>query len=227
MCVGSPFEPELLAELSTVFDRPRHEVQGEFCGRLASNIASGKITTDQLAGAMQEDPKALIELTLALLDPAAPVASNAATSSGPTVKAVSAMAADETTAHAFFNEIVQLADQHDPRLAERYADDARVLISMRRSDGGMAQSELVGLQVKESVRRLAPLAARQGSRSTYENVMITVEGKHARIAAIRHDIVSCHRDPDWSAMIAVQADRTYRIVEERVAVGSGDGCLRT
>lgn len=123
--------------------------------------------------------------------------------------------------------MVQLADSYDPRLVERYADDAKIHIGTRLNDGSVSRSEIAGPQVKELLRKIRPLAVKRRSRSTYENITISVEGKYARIAATRHDVTSCHRDPYWFAVVEVQGDRTYRIGEENMEIGGSDGCVRT
>lgn len=72
-CERGSFRPEFLIHWSILLDRPTSEVPREFCIRLASNIAEGTITPEQIAKAAERDVKSEIELFLALIESPASV----------------------------------------------------------------------------------------------------------------------------------------------------------
>lgn len=118
--------------------------------------------------------------------------------------------ADEVAeVRAFFDEFVELGKNFDTGIAEFYSPDARI-ITLR---DGIDTMETTGSHWQSMIRKLMPVAERQGDISDFSNVQVNAHGEGFRVSALRSSAIKCVEDSGYYQDVEREGDR-WVIVEE-------------
>lgn len=128
---------------------------------------------------------------------------------------ISTTLADATidAAKKFFDRYVALEASFDPKVADLYADDAKIQNTRISSDGQKKVMTMPAPAYKELIRQVMPLAKQRGDTSIYSNVKFTQEDDKVRITATRYSNLKKYSSP-ISLLIAPSEKGVWLISEE-------------
>jgi len=88
-------------------------------------------------------------------------------------------------AKAVWDRWVALTEEHDPEVAELYAEDAVLIRVQRLPDGTQSTSETAASELRPTLTRTLKAARKAGYHATYAEVRLRVEEKGVKIDATR------------------------------------------
>ncbi len=114
----------------------------------------------------------------------------------------------------FFNEYIRLGDSFDPSVGDLYDDSAQILAYRVYPHGLERNMELSGIQWKQLVNKVMPLAKAQNDKSTFSNIAITkIEGGF-KIKADRYSLRKCYTDTGYYMVIKPKQNGEFAIFKE-------------
>ncbi len=132
--------------------------------------------------------------------------------------------ADVNSAKEFFRNYVELGENFDVSIPELYSDTA-IIMSLRKYPNGVEKPmQLTGTQWKTLVAKAMPLAKARGDKSTFSQVIISIDGKRAKIKANRYSNLKCYTNTGYFMIIERQPDGKYRILEEYMETQPNSDC---
>ena len=132
--------------------------------------------------------------------------------------------ADENSAKEFFRDYVELGENFDTSIANLYLDSA-IIRNLRRYPNGSEKSmQLTGAQWKALITKVMPVAKARGDKSTFSRIIISIDGKQAKIKANRYSNIKCYTDTGYFMIIERQPDSKYKIVEEYMESQPNSDC---
>ena len=84
--------------------------------------------------------------------------------------------------------------------------------------------QLTGAQWKELITKVMPVAKARGDKSTFSHILISIDGKQAKIKANRYSNLKCYTDKGYFMIIERQPDSKYRITEEYMETQPNSDC---
>jgi hypothetical protein len=228
-----PTNVRLRADLSALFGVPEGRAQAEFCSRFDRAVASGRLSAGQAGDLLRGGQKATVDMLLALADdgrPAGrrPVGHGRSTPAAEPARGDAgdrtAVAADIVSAKRFVGRMIELADGFDAGIANLYSDTAKITNQRTYPDGTVRKAQLTGTEYKQLIKRSMPLAKRDGDRSIYSNVDISVSGNKAFIKADRYSTLKCYTAKGYM-VIERDAHGRYAVVEEYGESQSYSSCF--
>ena len=118
-------------------------------------------------------------------------------------------------ARDLFERFVDLGNAYDTRIADLYADDARVVLTAQNPDE-KDEVTIPGREFKELVRQMLPAAREAGEQNIYIDVTYWIEGDLVRIEATRRTSPSNYQ-AQHQLLVGPGADGTW-LIREEVAV---------
>ena len=117
-------------------------------------------------------------------------------------------------AKELFERFQRLERAYDPKVADIYADEARI-VSIRKSPFGRPdrKMELSGAQYKAIIRNAMGTARARGDVSTYSEVAYSPEGERVRIECTRYSELKKYSSP-YSLLVAPTEQGEWLIFEE-------------
>jgi hypothetical protein len=129
---------------------------------------------------------------------------------------VSSVLSAEESPEAFFDNYTSLGNAFDPSVTELYDDSAQILSYRVYPHGLERNMELSGVQWKELIKRVMPMAEAQNDRSTYSNVVISeIEGGF-KVKADRYAEKKCYTDTGYYMIIKPDKDGKLAIFKEYI-----------
>jgi len=126
-------------------------------------------------------------------------------------------AADDSatdTARAFFEHYVRLEHAFDPKIADLYADEARI-VSTRKYPSGLPDRtvEMPAVQYKSLIRKMMGVARARGDISRYSEISYSPEGERVRIRCTRFSELKRYSSP-YSLLVGPAHNGEWLILEE-------------
>ena len=117
-------------------------------------------------------------------------------------------------AEALFEEYQRRAAAFDPKVADLYWDQARI-VNVRKYPGDLPDRalNLVGFQYKAKIHELMPTAKARGDYSTYSDISYSTEGSRIRIRCTRFSLLKKYSSP-YSMLVGPDENGSWRIFEE-------------
>ena len=132
--------------------------------------------------------------------------------------------ADENSVKEFFQEYIGMGENFDTSIADLYLDSA-IIRNLRRYPNGSEKSmQLTGVQWKALITKVMPVAKARGDKSTFSHIIISIDGKQAKIKANRYSNIKCYTDTGYFMIIERQSDGKYKIVEEYMETQPNSDC---
>ena len=132
--------------------------------------------------------------------------------------------ADENSVKEFFQEYIGMGENFDTSIADLYLDSA-IIRNLRRYPNGSEKSmQLTGVQWKALITKVMPVAKARGDKSTFSHIIISIDGKQAKIKANRYSNIKCYTDTGYFMIIERQSDGKYKIVEEYMESQPNSDC---
>lgn len=116
-------------------------------------------------------------------------------------------------AKQLFARYVQLEKDFDPKVADLYSDDATIQNRRTYPGGRVKVLTLPATRYKEIIRAAMPLAKAKNDRSSYSEVVYTVEGDGIRIKARRYSELKKYSSP-ISLLVRTNDAGVWLIFEE-------------
>ena len=130
------------------------------------------------------------------------------------VVSVLAHAQDEVAqAKRLFDQYVALSAAFDEKVADLYADSARIQNTRRYPDGEPHRMNMPALSYKALIRQVMPKAKAAGDLSTYSDVRYAPEDGRVRISATRYSELKKYASP-FSLLVRPGPDGNWLIFEE-------------
>lgn len=114
----------------------------------------------------------------------------------------------------FFNNYIQLGEAFDPTVADLYFDQALIHAYRVYPHGLERNMELSGLQWKQLLIKIMPLAKAQNDKSTFSNIEITDINGGYKIKADRYSVRKCYTDMGYYMIIKPSESGNLKIIEE-------------
>ena len=132
--------------------------------------------------------------------------------------------ADDNNVKEFFREYVEKGENFDVSIADLYLDSA-IIRNLRRYPNGSEKSmQLTGAQWKELIIKVMPVAKAKGDKSTFSQIVISIDGKRAKIKANRYSNLKCYTDTGYFMIVEQQPDSKYKILEEYMESQPNSDC---
>lgn len=120
----------------------------------------------------------------------------------------------EQEAREFFARYVALGEAYDSTIADIYSNDA-VIKAYRRYPHGLERAmEMNGVQWKELIRKVMPVAKAQNERSEYKEPKFELRDGKVKITAKRYSVRKCYWDTGYYLVLEKQPDGSFKIIEE-------------
>ena len=111
--------------------------------------------------------------------------------------AQSAFSITEKEAKEFFEQAVQLSKTFSPKIADFYADDAKVSAVRIEADNSEKPMQLTGAQLKRILLGALEIAKNKGDSNSYTDVKIKINQDIATVTAKRYSYLKCFTDTDY------------------------------
>lgn len=115
---------------------------------------------------------------------------------------------------AFFQEYVALNEGFDPAVADLYDDNARILAYRVYPHGLERALEMSGVDWKQLLVKLMPLAKAQNDKSTFSNLSISPVSEGFKIKADRYSVRKCYTDTGYFMVVRPAQDGRFLIIKE-------------
>lgn len=132
--------------------------------------------------------------------------------------------ADVNSVKEFFRGYVEMGENFDVSSADLYLNSAIIRNLRRYPDGSEKSMQLNGAQWKELIIKVMPLAKTRGDKSTFSHIIISIDGKQAKIKANRYSNLKCYTDIGYFMIIELQPDGKYKIIEEYMESQPNSDC---
>jgi hypothetical protein len=114
----------------------------------------------------------------------------------------------------FFNDYIRLGDAFDPAVADLYFDQALIHAYRVYPHGLERNMELSGVQWKQLVIQIMPLAKAQNDKSTFSNIRFTEINGGYKIKADRYSVRKCYTDTGYYMIVKPSENGNLKIIEE-------------
>ena len=119
-----------------------------------------------------------------------------------------------TQAKGLFERFQRLEHSFDARVADLYADEARIVSTRKYPFGLPARTiELSGTEYKQLIRKAMGTARARGDFSTYSDVTYISEGERVRVRCTRFSELKNYKSP-YSLLVGPTDSGTWIIFEE-------------
>ena len=109
----------------------------------------------------------------------------------------------------------KLEAAYDTRIADLYANDARITMRRVAPDGTHREMQLTGAQMKKLIQAAAPYAKAGGDKSRYSNFNFKIHQGRIYVTAKRYSVLRKHTGPhEW--ILAPSKNGTLLIVGELI-----------
>ncbi len=125
---------------------------------------------------------------------------------------------------AVFDRYVQLGGEFDPAVAELYADQALVHAYRVYPHGLERNMALTGIQWKQLLAQVMPLARAQNDKSTFSDIEITNIPGGYRIKADRYSVRKCYTDTGYYMVLKPVTGGGLKIFEEYLETRPQSNC---
>lgn len=130
---------------------------------------------------------------------------------------------------SFFARWQELEQEENPTVADFYADNARILITLLYGDGSTYERKWTGRQYKTLIRKWWPVPDRESrdqspEMSLYSNIKTRRLPDGYKISGERYFVGDCSNDTSWYIIVKKDSEGVLTIVEEKATMAMDSFC---
>ena len=137
---------------------------------------------------------------------------------------LSCFGGDKHDASAFFLRYIELSDKFDIEVTELYSDKAKIHTYRVYPHGLERAIELSGVQWKQLITRVMPMAKEQNDKSSFINISVSKQGDGYKIKADRYSELKCYTDRGYYMVLEPSMTGKLLIVEEYMETQPQTNC---